>query len=191
MAKVEGPLFSLGARGKIADAMVFFPWKGRHVVRKWVIPANPQSSAQGDIRLCLGAIGRACSVVVSDKTFASEIKGFMAAGQTWISTVVSAIVDGYIGDGTEFDSVYGDYNSHAQKSSYDTEAAALGLTTFTVSYKGATNSATPGFQLYLLSLYATEENKTNSEHFNRSPYTTTLSSWSQANIQAMVAEFTT
>jgi len=42
MAKVEGPLFSLEARGKIGNVMVHFPWKGRNVVRKWLKPTNPR-----------------------------------------------------------------------------------------------------------------------------------------------------
>jgi len=41
MAKVDGPLFSLEARGKIGQAIVFFPWKGRHAVRRWLKPTNP------------------------------------------------------------------------------------------------------------------------------------------------------
>ncbi len=46
MAKLKGPLFSLGASGKLADTLVFFPWKGLNVVREYVIPANPQTSLQ-------------------------------------------------------------------------------------------------------------------------------------------------
>lgn len=46
MAKLTAPLFSFGARGKLADALVFFPWKGVNAVRSYVIPANPQTAAQ-------------------------------------------------------------------------------------------------------------------------------------------------
>lgn len=46
MAKVTAPLFSFGARGKLGDALVYFPWKGIHVVRTYAIPANPNSAAQ-------------------------------------------------------------------------------------------------------------------------------------------------
>ena len=37
---------SLGASGKLADALVYFPWKGLNVVREYVIPANPKTLAQ-------------------------------------------------------------------------------------------------------------------------------------------------
>jgi hypothetical protein len=46
MAKVKAPLLSFEASGKLADAIVYFPWKGIDAVRQYVIPANPQSSAQ-------------------------------------------------------------------------------------------------------------------------------------------------
>jgi len=46
LAKLILPLGSFGARGKIGDAFVFFPWKGLNCVREYVIPANPNSSAQ-------------------------------------------------------------------------------------------------------------------------------------------------
>ena len=46
MAKLKGPLFSLGASGKLADTLVFFPWKGLNIAREYVIPANPQTALQ-------------------------------------------------------------------------------------------------------------------------------------------------
>jgi len=46
MAKVKAPLFSLGASGSIGQALVYFGWKGLHVVRTHVVPANPQTALQ-------------------------------------------------------------------------------------------------------------------------------------------------
>lgn len=46
MAKVTAPLFSFGARGQLGQALVYFPWKGIHAVRTYVVPANPNSAAQ-------------------------------------------------------------------------------------------------------------------------------------------------
>ena len=45
-AVLKGPLFSLGASGQLAKALVYFPWKGLNVVREYVIPANPQTDPQ-------------------------------------------------------------------------------------------------------------------------------------------------
>ena len=58
MAKVDGPLFSLEARGKIGNAMVFFPWKGRHAVRRWLKPTNPRDIDQKLIRQKLAGFGK-------------------------------------------------------------------------------------------------------------------------------------
>lgn len=46
MAKLKAPLLSLAASGKLADTLVYFPWKGLDVVRQYVIPANPRTTPQ-------------------------------------------------------------------------------------------------------------------------------------------------
>ena len=46
MAKVTGPLFSVDARGKIADTLVFMGWRGLKTVRRWLKPANPRTAKQ-------------------------------------------------------------------------------------------------------------------------------------------------
>lgn len=46
MAKVKAPLFSFEARGKLADSIVYFPWKGVNAVRSYVIPADPVTAAK-------------------------------------------------------------------------------------------------------------------------------------------------
>lgn len=46
MAKLNAPLLSFSASGKIADALVYFAWKGINVVRQYVIPSNPKTAAQ-------------------------------------------------------------------------------------------------------------------------------------------------
>ena len=46
MAKVKGPLFSISASGQIAKTLVYGDWKGIDVVRKYVIPANPNTAGQ-------------------------------------------------------------------------------------------------------------------------------------------------
>ena len=46
MAKVTGPLLSMGARGSIGKSMVIASWKGVKYARQHVIPANPRTTAQ-------------------------------------------------------------------------------------------------------------------------------------------------
>jgi hypothetical protein len=46
MAKPKAPLFGFGASGKLGDAIVYGSWKGIDTAREYVVPANPNSSAQ-------------------------------------------------------------------------------------------------------------------------------------------------
>ena len=46
MAKITGPLLSLGASGQIGKTLVFAKWRGVGYVRQYVVPANPQTVAQ-------------------------------------------------------------------------------------------------------------------------------------------------
>lgn len=46
MAKPTAPLFGFGASGQLGRAIVFSRWKGIDVARRYVIPANPRTSAQ-------------------------------------------------------------------------------------------------------------------------------------------------
>lgn len=50
MAKVNGPLFSIDARGALADSIVFSVWKGINYVRQYVIPFNPKTVDQTAVR---------------------------------------------------------------------------------------------------------------------------------------------
>lgn len=55
MAKLKGPLFSLGASQQLGKSLVYFTWKGLNVVREYVIPANPKTQPQKDQRARLTA----------------------------------------------------------------------------------------------------------------------------------------
>lgn len=46
MARVQGPLMSMTASGKLANSLVFLNWKGAPTVRVWKRPYNPKSTAQ-------------------------------------------------------------------------------------------------------------------------------------------------
>ena len=46
MAKLKGPLFSLGATQQIGKTLVYFPWKGLNVAREYVVPTNPNTAPQ-------------------------------------------------------------------------------------------------------------------------------------------------
>lgn len=46
MAKQTGGLLAFSATGQIAKTMVYSSWRGRQYVRRYVIPANPQTGPQ-------------------------------------------------------------------------------------------------------------------------------------------------
>ena len=50
MARVTGPLFSLGASGQIGKALVYSVWKGLPYSRRYVIPENPRTVKQVEVR---------------------------------------------------------------------------------------------------------------------------------------------
>lgn len=50
MSKTVAPLLSFGASGQIAKTQVYASWKGRAYARRYVIPANPRSTAQTETR---------------------------------------------------------------------------------------------------------------------------------------------
>lgn len=50
MAVIRAPLLSLDASGNVGRAITFSHWKGRNVLRKRVIPANPKSGLQVGVR---------------------------------------------------------------------------------------------------------------------------------------------
>lgn len=50
MAKVTGPILSLGAKGQIAKGMVFATWRGVKYARQYVVPSNPNSTKQQAVR---------------------------------------------------------------------------------------------------------------------------------------------
>ena len=68
MAKLKGPLFSLGASQKLADTLVFFPWKGLNVVREYVIPSNPKTTKQTTQRGYLTSAVAAIHAAQADAT---------------------------------------------------------------------------------------------------------------------------
>lgn len=65
MAKVTGPLLSLGASGTVADTTTFGRWKGIPYVRQKVDPSNPNTSAQQATRTVFKAAGESWRLIPS------------------------------------------------------------------------------------------------------------------------------
>jgi hypothetical protein len=189
MAKVDGPLLSLEARGKIADAIVFFPWKGRHVVRQWLKPTNKMSTLQGYVRAAVISIGKEISKIMSKANGAaldSELYTLNTAkcpaGLNWNAFQAQGFLAKLNVAGvfktTAFLAYVGEYSTliSTALTAFKTGATALGLSDTAFSY-GYTVNMEAGLQLYFGALAA---------HYNSllasAPYNTHPTSWVAADV---------
>jgi len=183
-AKVTGPLFSISASGKMADAMVFFSWKGINSVRQWVVPSNPKSTDQGDVRLVLGGVGRACSAVKKDSDYSDQLVALdiIPANQTRQSYLVKKIIDSYMSNATNFENLVTEFSGHTASADFTSAAGSLALADFNVEYKGTASAFSKGLMVYVLAKLAIALG------FTGVPYTTALASWTSTEITAFLAD---
>ena len=182
MAKVDGPLFSLEARGKIADAIVFFPWKGRHVVRQWLKPTNPKSTKQGYLRVALKAIGKFIAKIQLIKSGDSEDSRIYQqctssadAGMNWNAYLGQGLLNDLQAGGTFITSSFlnhvSDYSTNLDTDCLATLGVlgtALGLEDFTFDY-GYTTAIPVGLQMYLGAVAAYKQSIIATAPFNTAP----------------------
>ncbi len=97
MAKVNAPLFSFNAAGKIANALVYFGWKGIDCVRSYVVPSNPKTDAQNIQRgymIAVVALIHAVQGVPVDPFDEEDTVAYALLGslqptpRTWFNTIV-------------------------------------------------------------------------------------------------------
>ena len=189
MAKVTGPLMSMTATGKLADTIVFFSWKGISVVRQWLIPSNPQSAGQGDIRLAIGGLGRSIGKVGVDSAIHTQIKTLdvIPSQQTKQSYLVKYIKDNYLaGTGATFTAAYvamlAELTGHTLYDVFLSAADDLAITEFDLSY-ASIDPFDKALGIYLLAKACIALG------FTGSPYSIALASWSTANIAEYTADF--
>jgi len=198
MAKVDGPLFSVEARGKVADSIVFFPWKGRHVVRQWLAPTQPHSTKQGYIRAAANAVGRAVSKIWSksqgqavDSVLYQHLTNTVPAGLNWNAWYCQGFLKRLQSAGTlitaSFTALVVQYSSLATAvlTAFKTNATALGLSDFAFSY-GYTSNIEAGCQLYFGAV---------AQYYNSiagsAPYNTYPSTWAATDVDNFKSAHTT
>lgn len=181
MAKVNGPLMSMSASGKIGDAIVFAAWKGIAYVRQFVIPANPQSSGQGDNRILIGGTGRAVGKVGVTSPFNVKLsaKSVIPAGQSKQSYLVKYIMTHYLDSMTKYAAELAAVTAYSGITSWNDGANTLGITAFDLGYAsvGPYSKA-----LGLTLLYKTQQ----ALGFTGSPYTATLATMTNAKVHAFI-----
>lgn len=50
MARVSGPVISIGGKGQIGKSLIFSDWRGVKYAKQYVVPANPQTAEQSKTR---------------------------------------------------------------------------------------------------------------------------------------------
>ena len=176
---------SMSASGKLADAIVFFTWKGRNVVRQWLVPANPQSTDQGDRRIIMGGTGRAVGKMVTDAPFHDQLIALelIPGGQTKQSYMVKYILNNLISNATNYSTELACVKAHAASDHITEVADALVITAFDLDY-ATIDPYDKRLGIYLMAKAAIALN------FVLTPYTKTLSAWTGPQWSAFQTDLT-
>jgi len=187
MAKVVGPLMSYEARGKIADMVVYFPWKGINVVRQWLKPTNPQDADQMRQRSILKAIGKAIKYIqtADDQANGSIIYqyavGLAPSGQIWNAFLAKNALDSAKTEAT-WTALTAKWSTATAYTNFNELATSLGLVDF-VTTVGYTETVAAGLQLFLAAYAAYQ--------MNMSEYSTDPEDWAVTLATAFMQDCTT
>jgi len=105
MAKLNAPLFSFRASGKLANALVYFGWKGLNVVRSYVVPTNPDTTLQqtqrGYLTTMVAAVHAAQAManyplVSADQVAYAALAAAKGTIQTWFNRAVKLGIDCFV-----------------------------------------------------------------------------------------------
>ena len=189
MAILTGPLFSLDARGKLGDALVFIGWKGKKTVRQWLKPANPQSIGQGDARLVLGGLGRGVGKVGVDSGIHTQLKtlDLIPDQQSKQSYLVQYIREQYLaGTGATFTAAYVAMlalcTGHTKYTTFQNAADDLDIIEFDVSYAGI-SPFDKALGIFLLAQACIALS------FTGTPYTLAIDQWTELQVASFTADF--
>lgn len=158
-AKVDGPLFSLEAKGKIGNALVFFPWKGRHAVRRWLKPTNPRDIDQKLIRQKLAAFGKCLGAIITPGAelangadIVTTVKALTPATQIWNAYLVKIGLQDLAVDGAWTD-LMDEVDGTDVSDGWVSAAEALALTTLPSTADGYASDI-PAWQQLVAAAYA-------------------------------------
>jgi len=187
MAKVVMPLLSAEASGKIADTMVFFYWKGRNVVRRWVVPTNPREPEQRRIRTNLAAMGKNLKAMTTKApagAIVSLIRKVTPANMIWNAHFVAQTLD-YIKTPANYTTLEDAFTGAPYVYTEMTlGAGTLGMDTILtgINYD---KEVGPGFQLFLGAYSAYKLGLTGVTGI----YTEFPTNWSSASLTSFVQDY--
>lgn len=154
MAKVTGPCFSLDARNKLGDAIVYSYWKGVNYVRTRIIPKNPKSDDQAQARLFMGCVGKNNKMIESlsqgdtgDSVLYTQILAKTPTDQSWMSyfakTQIGLVAANILAARSAWTAL-----DAPTKLLWTTAAATIPITGFDIGY-GVVTPITGGEQLFI------------------------------------------
>jgi len=139
MAKVKAPLFGFGASGQLGKSIVFGNWKGLDTAREYVIPANPNSSAQSTQR---GYMASAVAewhdttnvLTATDKEAWARLAGVQGSPRTGFNEFCARAIQAAIDDGAAFEHMFGVTNIDLTHNAFvaDIDDSAGGTLTVTL-----------------------------------------------------------
>lgn len=127
MAKVTGPLFSIGARNKFASALVYFPWKGLNIVRELVKPAQPREPAVMNVRIKMKALGKVSNAFYNGSALADAIREKTPSGSVWNADWIGVAIKQFQNTDAKYDALETEFDAHLAKADFTTCASGLGL----------------------------------------------------------------
>lgn len=145
MARVDGPLFSLTASGRFEELV----YDKRGYVRRFVVPTNPKSAAQGNARQILLAAQKATSKLGTSAR--EDVKAYLGAiglvGYRWNAWTLQAI----IGEGSQAwaDSKTAYTALGDDQQGWETKAQEIGLIQISIPY-ASDDPITPGLAMWAL-----------------------------------------
>ncbi|HEX8495483.1 MAG TPA: hypothetical protein VF658_21910 [Pyrinomonadaceae bacterium] len=144
MPHVKGPLFSMEASGTLGGTITF---DKRGFVRQRVIPANPQTPAQGNQRQVLLAAQKALTRL--NATAIAAVRAIAPTSYRWNSFLLQQV----IGPGSsEFEASRAAYAAMGAepREGWEDQAVAMGLTAQSLPY-ASDFAITPGLALFAVS----------------------------------------
>jgi len=128
MAKVTGPLMSMSASGTVGSTITF---DKRGFVRERVIPANPQSAPQGNVRQTLLAVQKCLKVLHA--TAIAAVSALAPTSYRWNSFLLAATIGPSSADFTASKTAFLALTG-GQQTSWNDRADEGGLTERSVVY---------------------------------------------------------
>lgn len=148
MAKVTGPLLSFDASGSVGSTATFSKWKGRNYTRLRVIPKNPQSDSQAEVRTKMAGLGKLVKQIADPSTLRTQLLAVTPSDQSVPSYFIKIMAGSNFADFDRVVTAYELVGNATVKGYFDDEAEAIGLSNFELSY-GSYGDVSAGLQLWL------------------------------------------